>query len=98
MITRNLGTAPWKAACAGAPPPLDVTSDNSDAAWYPLPRMVLFPQPPGPQTIKIPIVAPLGDDPTNRAQQTEQRHHSYGMIPWLDASAHIWVNESGGRK
>lgn len=97
MITRDLGTAPWKATCAGAPPGLDVTSDNPDAAWYPLPRIVLFPQPPGPQTIKIPVVAPLGDDPTNPAQQTEQRHHSPGMIPWLDAAPVVWVGEKGQR-
>lgn len=98
MITRDLGTAPWRATCAGAPPGLDVASDHGPAQWFPLPRVVLFPQPPGPQAVRIPIAAPLGDDPLDPSNQTYQRYTSPGMIPWLDAQAKVRVNESGGRK
>jgi hypothetical protein len=98
MITRDLGTAPWRATCAGAPPGLDVQSDHGPANWYPLPRVVLRPHPPGPQRVEIPIAAPLGDDPLNPAQQVKQRYATWGMIPWLDAQAKIRVGESGSRK
>jgi|SRR5215469_4133802 len=98
MITRSLGTAPWKAGCAGAPPGLDVVSDHPDGNWHPLPRVVLFPQPPGPQAVRIPVAAPVGDDPTSPAAQTEPRHATYGMIGWLNAAARVRVNESGGRR
>ena len=98
MITRDLGTAPWRATCAGAPPGLDVASDHGPAQWFPLPRVVLFAQPPGPQAVLIPVSAPYGDDPTNPAAQTDPRYTTWGMIPWLDVHAQVRVGQSGGRK
>jgi hypothetical protein len=70
MMTRDLGDGGWGAACAGMPPPLHVTDDNPQARWYPLARPYLRPTPPGPFMVRIPIVAPFGDDPTNPHAQT----------------------------
>lgn len=100
MITRDVGTAPWRATCAGAPPGLDVASDHEGARWYPLPRVVLFPQPPGPQAVTIPTGPgqATGDDPTNPAAQTVPRFTTWGMMPWLDAHAQVNIGQSGGRK
>jgi len=85
MITREFGGGGWKAGCEGAPPPLHVAPDNPQAAWYPLPRIILAPQPPGPVMIHIPVVAPFGDDPLDPAAQTEPRVATSGMISYLNA-------------
>lgn len=85
MITRDIGDGGWQAACAGTPPPLHAhRHDNPAACWYPLPRIVLAPQPPGPVMIRIPVVAPFGDDPTDPAAQTVPRFGTSGMIGWLN--------------
>lgn len=98
MITRDFGKPSWRAGCAGAPPGLDVVPDNPEAGWYPLPRIVMFPQPPGPQAVAIPIAAPVGDDPTDPGAQSEPRYTTPGMIAWLDSMARIRVGTSGARK
>lgn len=96
MITRDFG-GDYAAGCAGAPPPLHVTPDNPGAAWYPLDRIVLFPQPPGPQAVIAPAVG-VGDDPTDPGAQSLPRHTTGGMIPWLDAMAQVRIGERGARK
>lgn len=96
MITREFG-GDYAAGCAGAPPPLHVHPDNPGAAWYPLDRIVIMEQPPGPQEIVTPAVG-VGDDPTDPGAQTYPRHTTYGMIPWLDATAGINIGQRGARK
>lgn len=91
MITRDF-SGDWKAGCAASPPPLHVTPDNPQASWYPVPRMMLRPQPPGPELIRIPVVAPFGDDPLDVTAQTIPRISTGGMIGWLNArpgSGHV---------
>lgn len=83
MIDREF-SGDWSAGCPGAPPPLHVSPDNPQAAWYPVPRMVLRPQPPGPYLVCIPVIAPFGDDPLDPAAQTAKRIPTNGMIGWLN--------------
>lgn len=97
MISRGFG-GDYKAACEGAPPPLHVTSGNPQGAWYPLPRIVLRPQPPGPQQIMIPVVAPFGDDPLDPTAQTVPRIGTSGMIGWLNAKPGSGSVRSGGSR
>ena len=61
--------------------------ESEAAAWHPLPRPYLRDQPAGPVMVRIPIVAPFGDDPTNPAEQTEPRLPTGGMIGRLNAGA-----------
>lgn len=84
MMTRDLGDGGWGASCPGNPPPLHVHDDNPQANWYPLARPYLRPTPPGPTMVRIPIVAPFGDEPDNPANQTLPRVPSPGMIARLN--------------
>lgn len=83
MITRSFDPT-WQAGCAGAPPPLDVIDDNPQSRWYPLPRPWLRDTPPGPVMVTAPTTAPVGDDPTDPAAQTERRIPTTGMIGRVD--------------
>ena len=88
MITREFGDGGWSPSCAGAPPPLHVrTHDCAEANWFPLPRLILAPQHPGPVMIHIPVVAPYGDDPLDPTAQTVRRIPTNGMIGWLNQPA-----------
>lgn len=83
-LTRDFGNGGWSAGCEGAPPPLHVYDHESEAAaWAPLPRPRIFPQHGGPQLIRIPVVAPYGDDPLDRSMQTLPRRQSTGMLSRL---------------
>lgn len=79
MITRDFD-GPWAATCEGAPPPLDVASDNPQARWCPLPRPVTFATPPGPVGVLATNGPPVGDDPTDPGNQTKRRFPTFGMI------------------
>lgn len=83
MITREMSPG-WQAGCAGAPPPLNVRDDNPQSNWWPLPRPYLMATPPGPTMIFAPIVAPVGDDPTDPGSQTIRRQPTTGMIGRLN--------------
>ena len=83
MISRDFQSS-WRAGCAGAPPPLDVVDDNPQSRWYPLPRPFLMATPPGPVMVTIPVIAPVGDDPTDPGNQTERRIPTFGMIGRVD--------------
>jgi hypothetical protein len=88
MITREFGDGGWTAGCKDAPPPLHVYDHTNPAAnWYPLPRIVLRPQHPGPVMIHIPVVAPYGDDPLDPTAQTVRRVPSHGMVGRLNRPA-----------
>ena len=85
MITRGFGHGGYAAACAGNPPPLHVYDTESEAAnWHPLPRPFLRATPPGPQMIRIPVPAPYGDDPVDKANQTMPRVKTNGMVARLN--------------
>ncbi len=88
MITRDFRNGGYSAGCSGAPPPLHVYDHESEYAnWHPLERIEIRPQPDGPEMIRIPVVAPWGDDPTNPAHQTEPRASMPGMISYLNHGA-----------
>jgi len=90
VLTRDFGDGGWKAAGAGNPPPLHVRDTESAAAnWYPLPRVFLRPQPPGPTMVLIPGLPPdeLGEDPTDPARCHTARLPSAGMIGRLNIHA-----------
>jgi hypothetical protein len=90
MMTRDLGDGGWAAGCAGNPPPLHVYDTESRAAnWYPCRRPYFRPTPPGPTMVRIPVVAPFGDDPTDPRSQTPgmERIPSTGMIARLNFKA-----------
>ena len=82
MITREFGDYECYPV-ENAPPPLHVAGPPD--AWYPVERMVLRPQPPGPIMVTIPISAPFGDDPTDPNNQTEPRIATAGMVGFLNA-------------
>jgi hypothetical protein len=90
MITRDFGDGGWKAAGEGNPPPLHVRDTESAAAnWFPLPRVFLRPQPPGPVMVKIPTLPPdeLGEDPTDPARCHNARQPTPGMQARLNIHA-----------
>lgn len=85
MITREFDGHAWKAACATAPPPLNVHNDENPAAnWFPAQRPALATHPAGPTMVRIPIAAPFGDDPLDPANQTVPRLPCAGMIGRLN--------------
>lgn len=82
MITRDFGDGGWKAAGEGNPPPLHVRDTESHAAnWFPLARVVLAPQPPGPVMVRIPSLPAdaYGEDPTDPARCHTPRQPTAGM-------------------
>jgi hypothetical protein len=90
VITRDFGDGGWMAVGAGNPPPLHVRDTESAAAnWYPLPRMVLAPQPPAPVMVRIPGLPPdeLGEDPTDPARCHTPRQPTPGMVGRLNLYA-----------
>ena len=91
MMTREFGDGGWGASCGNNPPPLHVHDDNPQANWYPYQRPYFRPTPPGPVMVRIPIVAPFGDDPTDTSQQTPGMHRipSPGMIARLNLRAAV---------
>jgi hypothetical protein len=90
MMTRDVSDLGYAAGCEGAPPPLHVhDTQSARAAWYPLPRIRLAPQPPGPIMVKNPgamrsELGGVGDDPTDPAAQTIPRVRTDGMIGRLN--------------
>lgn len=99
MITREQFGSDYRAGCEGAPPPLHVYSEQAvHAAWHPLQRPVLCPQPPGPDMVTIP--APpgqlLGDDPTDPAAQTIKRTRTTGMVARLNLEPAGYSSVAGG--
>lgn len=80
MITRDIESTHYTAGCKGAPPPLHVTPAHGGQAWWPVERPRFRNQPPGPELIHAPVVAPFGDDPTDPAAQTFPRRPTSGML------------------
>lgn len=83
MITRPFNSS-WRAGCEGAPPPLHIVDDNGQSNWFPAPRPYIMGTPAGPTMIYAPIVAPVGDDPTDPGSQTIRRQSTTGMIGRLN--------------
>lgn len=90
MLTRDFGDGGWKAAGQHNPPPLHVRDTESAAAnWFPLPRMALAPQPPGPLLVNIPTLPAdvYGEDPTDPARCHTARQPTAGMQGRLNLHA-----------
>lgn len=81
MLTRDIGYGPYRAGCAGAPPPLHIVPDTAASSWFPVERTSYQNQPPGPQFILAPVVSPYGDDPTDPASQERPHRPMGGMMP-----------------
>lgn len=79
MITRDLGPR-WQAGCANAPPPLHIMGATGEQSWFPVERLALVPQPPGPVMVTAPPSIPFGDDPTDPTAQTEPRIPTTGIV------------------
>lgn len=90
MLTRDFGDAGYHAAGRHNPPPLHVRDHESAAAnWYPLPRIILAPQPPGPVMVNIPGLPAdeYGEDPTDAARCHSARIPTAGMQGRLNIHA-----------
>lgn len=90
MLTRDFDDIGYHAAGSGNPPPLHVRDHESAAAnWFPLRRVFLRAQPPGPVMVRIPALPPdeLGEDPTDAARCHTARQPTAGMQARLNLHA-----------
>jgi hypothetical protein len=85
-MTRRHFLLPYKAGCAGAPPPLHVIAANPAARSYPLPRPLQAGGQPGPALVLGgPAYDSLGVDPTDPATWAPRGYRqSAGMIGRLN--------------
>ena len=85
MMGRDFPREAYDIAGWDNPPPLVTYNPCAmRAAWFPLERPELHPQPPGPVMVRIPSPVEgsqaYGDDPTDPARQAAPRWRCSGML------------------